>query len=405
MSTITPESGAKSPSPLAPGTTNATTRKLGKGKAPIGTRPGHAKKVDAKLETQKMAKRAYESRVETVDNPWAQVYFARLLKVEEISTILGNNVYKRLYSQLLQTAATDIQLMEVVAAVDFEHACFNSPENIYENNDSWMSDERGRCSVGKFSKFYTITNDSQLPAVGSYVQVEWTDFAPKTTGLILNFASDTGIPSGPASSPSALGAFTGGPVRNLGAAPMDNTPPVNESEFLTTNFKFKDFRCKDGTPVPDAYKERIRELAEQLEVPREAVGGKPIVVISGYRTKNYNDKLRERDGKPKGVYTSQHIKCRAVDIQIADMRPQEVHKRVLYLIETGKMKEGGVGIYDKWVHYDTRGKPARWDERTTKPAAFTSIKDGGRAPLALRKEEKEGTEDRDTFEPLNNPNR
>lgn len=397
------ESGAKTPRPLAPGTTNATTRKSGKTRAPIGTRPGHSRIVDAQVETQRMAKRAYESRTETAQYPWAQVYFARLLKVEEVSTILGNNLYKKLYNQVIHSSAQDIQLLEVVGGVDFEHACYNAPENIYVNSEDWQhAQAQERCAVGKFAKFYAITNDSQLPVVGSSIQIEWTDFSPKVTGIIRDFASDTGMPGGPASSPSPMGSFSGGTVRNLGAAPLDNTPPVNEAMPLTDNFKFKDFRCKDGTPVPDKYKDRIKELATQLEILRAELDGRKMVIISAYRTKNYNDKLRIKDGKEAGVYTSQHIKCRAADIVVPGLRPQQVHEKLLYLIKQGRIKEGGVGIYDKFVHYDTRGVKARWDERTTKPTGHKSIKDGGRAPL--QSESPEGKEDSDTFEPLNNLN-
>jgi hypothetical protein len=30
------------------------------------------------------------------------------------------------------------------------------------------------------------------------------------------------------------------------------------------------------------------------------------------------------------------------------------------------MKEGGLGLYNSWVHYDIRGKKIRWDKSTNK---------------------------------------
>ena len=42
------------------------------------------------------------------------------------------------------------------------------------------------------------------------------------------------------------------------------------------------------------------------------------------------------------------------------MAPAEVHATVIKLIKAGKMKQGGVGKYSTFVHYDTRGTAARW---------------------------------------------
>ncbi len=59
---------------------------------------------------------------------------------------------------------------------------------------------------------------------------------------------------------------------------------------LTENFSLKEFRCKDGTDVPEDLMDNVTELAENLQVLREYIG-KPIVVISGYRSPKYNRKI------------------------------------------------------------------------------------------------------------------
>ena len=51
---------------------------------------------------------------------------------------------------------------------------------------------------------------------------------------------------------------------------------------LTQNFSLHEFRCKDGSDVPDEYMDNVRELAENLQVLRDKMV-KPITVISGYR--------------------------------------------------------------------------------------------------------------------------
>jgi uncharacterized protein YcbK (DUF882 family) len=54
------------------------------------------------------------------------------------------------------------------------------------------------------------------------------------------------------------------------------------------------------------------------------------------------------------------MKAKAADIQVAGLTPKEVCARVKSLIDSGAMKQGGVGLYDGWVHYDVRGFKARW---------------------------------------------
>lgn len=121
---------------------------------------------------------------------------------------------------------------------------------------------------------------------------------------------------------------------------------------LTANFKLEEFACKDGTAVPADMLANVQDLANNLQVLREALG-LPITIMSGYRTPAYNQKC---GGEPK----SQHMQAKAADIIVKGMKPKEVCERVKFLISTGKMKQGGVGLYDGWVHYDVRGFQARW---------------------------------------------
>lgn len=121
---------------------------------------------------------------------------------------------------------------------------------------------------------------------------------------------------------------------------------------LTDNFSLDEFKCRDGSEVPPEYMENVRELSKNLQVLRDYIG-KPIIVISGYRSLEYNTKI---DGAKK----SQHLKARAADIVIAGMKPSEVKLAILHLIDSGKMKQGGIGQYTTFVHYDVRGYKSRW---------------------------------------------
>lgn len=133
--------------------------------------------------------------------------------------------------------------------------------------------------------------------------------------------------------------------------PAPSRPTGNQ---LTANFKLGEFACNDGTPVPDSLRSNVQELAENLQVLRDAVG-QPIHINSGYRTPNYNRAVG-------GVSNSQHLLAKAGDIRVGSMKPSDVRSRILSLIGEGKMKQGGVGLYRTFVHYDIRGTKARWSK-------------------------------------------
>jgi len=122
---------------------------------------------------------------------------------------------------------------------------------------------------------------------------------------------------------------------------------------LTNDFTLKEFECNDGTEVPEKYIENVKELAKNLQVLREEIG-LPISINSSYRHPEYNKRIG-------GAKFSQHLTASASDIVVRDMTPKKVAKTILKLIKNGKMKEGGVGLYNGFVHYDIRGTKARWD--------------------------------------------
>jgi uncharacterized protein YcbK (DUF882 family) len=121
---------------------------------------------------------------------------------------------------------------------------------------------------------------------------------------------------------------------------------------ITTNFSLEEFKCKDGSDIPNDVLPNIIELAKNLQVLRDAIG-KSITINSGYRSPKYNAKIG-------GVKNSQHVKGKASDLRVSGMTPKEVALVIEGLIEQGKMKQGGIGIYPNFTHYDIRGVKARW---------------------------------------------
>jgi uncharacterized protein YcbK (DUF882 family) len=121
---------------------------------------------------------------------------------------------------------------------------------------------------------------------------------------------------------------------------------------ITNNFSLQEFNSKCRRPIPNRVLPNIIELAKNLQVLRDAVG-KSITITSGYRSPEHNAKI-------KGAKNSQHITGMAADIKVTGMTPKEVALVIEGLIESGKMNQGGIGIYPSWVHYDIRGTKARW---------------------------------------------
>jgi len=121
---------------------------------------------------------------------------------------------------------------------------------------------------------------------------------------------------------------------------------------LTKNFNISEFQSKDGATMPADVEKNIKELAKNLQVLRDYLQ-LPIKVTSGYRSYTHNKKISK-------ATNSQHIYGRAADIQVPGKSPIEVKKAIEELIAAGKIKQGGVGLYSNWVHYDIRGTKARW---------------------------------------------
>lgn len=112
---------------------------------------------------------------------------------------------------------------------------------------------------------------------------------------------------------------------------------LNGDVKLSEHFKLSEFQCKDGSKkilLDD-------DLVEVLESLRQFIG-KPITILSGYRTQNYNIKCG-------GASNSYHCKGMASDIR-ADI---PLTKLAIY---SAMMGARGIGIYSdqNFIHVDTR---------------------------------------------------
>jgi uncharacterized protein YcbK (DUF882 family) len=122
---------------------------------------------------------------------------------------------------------------------------------------------------------------------------------------------------------------------------------------LTKNFNSEEFDCKDGTKVPEKYLLNVKEVANNLQALRDYLNVSVSVTGSGYRTPTHNKKVR-------GAKASQHLTASGADINAEGYEPKQLAEVIELLILKGKMKQGGIGIYPNFVHYDIRGTKARW---------------------------------------------
>ena len=125
---------------------------------------------------------------------------------------------------------------------------------------------------------------------------------------------------------------------------------------MTKHFNIGEFECNDGSEMPIDVQLNIAELAVQLEILRSHFNA-PIHINSAYRSLEYNRSIGSNDA-------SQHVLGKAADIVVKGFTPDEVADAIEFLITAGLIKEGGVGRYNTFTHYDIRGTRARWNYKT-----------------------------------------
>jgi len=123
---------------------------------------------------------------------------------------------------------------------------------------------------------------------------------------------------------------------------------------LTSNFKKEEFECKCGCEMPMEVFFNIQKLANQLQYVRDFLE-LPITLTNAYRCRSHNKEVG-------GVSDSQHILGKAADLQVKGLTTAELYKAVDILAEYNHVLQGGLGLYNTFVHYDIRGNKTRWDK-------------------------------------------
>jgi zinc D-Ala-D-Ala carboxypeptidase len=109
--------------------------------------------------------------------------------------------------------------------------------------------------------------------------------------------------------------------------------------FTLEELTHTDHREHDNTPNDEEIANLVR-LAEFLELVRDVVGDKPIMVNSAFRSESVNKAVGSSD-------RSQHRRGCAVDFRVKGMTPNEV---VTAIIESGLEYDQVIREFDRWTH-------------------------------------------------------
>jgi putative chitinase len=114
--------------------------------------------------------------------------------------------------------------------------------------------------------------------------------------------------------------------------------------FTLAELTHTEHRKLDNTPNAQELA-NLQRLAEFLETVKTALGGKPVMINSAYRSKAVNDAVGSKD-------TSQHRQGLACDFRVPGMAPDAVVRALLKLPYDQIIRE-----YDSWTHISIADKP------------------------------------------------
>ena len=119
------------------------------------------------------------------------------------------------------------------------------------------------------------------------------------------------------------------------------TPHFSLAELTHT-----DHRQFDNTPNAGELA-NLQRLAEFLETVKTTLGGKPVMISSGYRSKAVNDAVGSKD-------SSHHRLGLAADFRVPGVAPDAVVRALLHLPYDQIIRE-----FDAWTHISISDKPRR----------------------------------------------
>jgi lysozyme family protein len=157
-----------------------------------------------------------------------------------------------------------------------------------------------------------------------------------------------------------------------GPAPVGQAQPAVQLDFKAffedalpdvQNFTWQEFLVKGAkhaqnglnTDPPREKWDNVVPLVRVLEEFRKRIG-ESVRLTNVYRSPDYNTSVG-------GAKDSQHVQFRAADVQVPGRGGPQLWADTLGAMRQEGFFSGGIGIYNTFVHVDTRGSNANWDER------------------------------------------
>jgi uncharacterized protein YcbK (DUF882 family) len=112
-----------------------------------------------------------------------------------------------------------------------------------------------------------------------------------------------------------------------------------EKNFKSTEFDCKGRNCCSNTLIDQMLVRRLQSIRNHF--------GKAVIINSGYRCSAHNKNVG-------GATLSKHVMGMAADIKVKGVKPREV---AAYAESLGIK---GIGLYDTFVHVDTRRDKYFW---------------------------------------------
>ena len=118
--------------------------------------------------------------------------------------------------------------------------------------------------------------------------------------------------------------------------------------FTLAELTHTDHRSLDNSPTQIEIS-NLQRLAQFLETVKITLGGKPIIISSGFRSKAVNDAVNSKD-------TSQHRLGLAADFRVPGMTPDAV---VRAIIAAKLPYDQLIREFDAWTHISISDTPRR----------------------------------------------
>ena len=120
---------------------------------------------------------------------------------------------------------------------------------------------------------------------------------------------------------------------------------------------------KNNTPSEELWPNMDATIVE-LDNFRDQLGS-ALYINSAYRNKDYNKCV-------KGAEGSLHMEFKAIDFKSNTITPRDVARGLRFRRDSGHFK-GGIGIYNTFVHIDTRGENRNFKGDTTPMSDYNYV--------------------------------